>query len=143
MKNLAERAIAQLDDHQLFVSIDREANSIAMLIKHLHGNMRSRWSDFLTSDGEKPTRTRDDEFVIAPDERRRDIVMRWWNDGWSYVLNTLNQLTPDDLNATVSIRTENMPAVAAIFRSVDHYAQHVGQIVMLAKHLKGDDWKTL
>jgi hypothetical protein len=142
-KNLAERAISQLDDDQLFMSIDSEANSIAIIVKHLNGNMRSRWSDFLSTDGEKPTRQRDNEFVIAPEERRRDVVMNWWNDGWSHVFITLNTLTADDLNATVSIRTETMPAVAAIFRSIDHYAQHVGQIVQLAKHLRGKDWETL
>jgi hypothetical protein len=142
-KNLGERALNQLDDDQLFTSIDSEANSIAAIVKHLYGNMRSRWSDFLTTDGEKPSRQRDAEFVIAPEERRRDVVMGWWNDGWSHVFDTLNALTADDLNATVSIRTETMPAVAAIFRSVDHYAQHVGQIVLLAKHLRGRDWGTL
>jgi hypothetical protein len=142
-KNLAERAISQLNDDQLFTSIDSEANSIAMIVKHLNGNMRSRWSDFLSTDGEKATRMRDNEFVIAPDERRRDVVMNWWNDGWSHVFNTLNTLTEEDLNATVSIRTETMPAVAAVFRSVDHYAQHIGQIVLLAKHLRGEDWETL
>lgn len=142
-KGLAERAISQLDEQQLFTSIDRDANSIAVIIKHLNGNMRSRWSSFLTADGEKPTRQRDNEFVIAPEERHREIVMNWWNEGWEHVFSTLNSLSADDLNTTVSIRTETMPAVAAIFRSVDHYAQHIGQIVLLAKHLRGEDWETL
>ncbi|MGH7710393.1 MAG: DUF1572 family protein [Gemmatimonadaceae bacterium] len=142
-KTLAERAIAQLDDQQLFATLDSEANSVATIVKHLAGNMRSRWSDFLTTDGEKPDRERDAEFVLAPEERSRDIVLGWWNSGWSCLSSTLNALTPADLSATVTIRGEKMPAIAAIFRQLDHYGQHVGQIVLLAKHLKGADWQTL
>ncbi len=142
-KQLGDRAITQLDKDELFVPIDPEANSVAVLIKHLHGNMRSRWTDFLTSDGEKPDRGRDGEFIIAPSERSRNVVLQWWEDGWSYVFTAVTSLTPADLQANVLIRGETMPAIAAILRQLDHYAQHVGQIVLLAKHLKGADWQTL
>lgn len=142
-KTLAERALSQLDDQHLFEGIDPEANSIAALIKHLHGNMRSRWSDFLTTDGEKPDRNRDSEFVIDDAERSRDVVLAWWNAGWSYVFHALEPLNADDLQATVTIRGQKMTVIAAILRQVDHYAQHVGQIVLLAKHAKGDAWQSL
>ena len=142
-KTLAERAFTQLNEDELFATIDPEANSIALLVKHLHGNMHSRWTDFLTSDGEKPDRNRDREFVIGPEERTRDIVLQWWENGWSRVLDAVTALTPADLQANVAIRGEAMPAITAILRQVDHYGQHVGQIVLLAKHLKGDKWQTL
>jgi hypothetical protein len=142
-KKIGERAIAQLDDEQLFLVIDPDANSVATIVKHMAGNMRSRWSDFLTTDGEKPDRHRDGEFVIAAHERTRDAVVGWWNSGWSILMNTLASLKPADLTATVLIRGEKMPAIAAIFRQIDHYGQHVGQIVLLAKHMKGADWQTL
>lgn len=142
-KALAERAFAQLGDDELFATIDPEANSIAVLVKHIHGNMRSRWTDFLTSDGEKPDRNRDNEFVIGPHERTREVVLRWWEKGWSYLLDAVTALTSADLQAKVAIRGEAMPALAAILRQVDHYGQHVGQIVLLAKHLRGDKWQTL
>ncbi len=142
-KKLGERAIAQLDDEQLFVVIDPEANSVATIVKHVAGNMRSRWSEFLTTDGEKPDRNRDGEFVLAAHERTRDTVVAWWNGGWAILMNTLATLKPGDLTATVLIRGEKMPAIAAIFRQIDHYGQHIGQIVLLAKHLKGTDWQTL
>ncbi len=142
-KALGERALTQLDDQRLFEIIDSEANSIAAIVKHLHGNMRSRWSDFLTTDGEKPDRNRDSEFVLSEGERTRDVVMNWWNGGWSYVFHALESLTPDQLEATVTIRGQKMTVIAAILRQVDHYAQHVGQIVLLAKHFKGTSWQTL
>ncbi|MGQ0642197.1 MAG: DUF1572 family protein [Gemmatimonadaceae bacterium] len=142
-KTLGERAINQLDDQQIFATIDSDANSVATIVKHLHGNMRSRWSGFLTSDGEKPDRNRDTEFEIAPEERRREIVLGWWGAGWSYLFTALHALKPADLSATVLVRTEKMPAITAIFRQLDHYGQHVGQIVLLAKHLKGREWQTL
>ncbi|MGH7695335.1 MAG: DUF1572 family protein, partial [Gemmatimonadaceae bacterium] len=96
-KTLGERALTQLDDQPLFEIIDSEANSVAAIVKHLHGNMRSRWSDFLTTDGEKPDRNRDSEFVISEGERSRDVVITWWNAGWGYVFSALESLTPDDL----------------------------------------------
>lgn len=142
-KALGERALTQLDDQQIFEIIDSEANSIAAILKHLHGNMRSRWSDFLTTDGEKPDRNRDSEFVVSDDERTRDQVMSWWNAGWAYVFHALESLKADDLLATVMIRGQKMTVTAAILRQVDHYAQHVGQIVLLAKHFKGSSWQTL
>lgn len=142
-KALGERALTQLDDQQLFEIIDSEANSIAAIVKHLHGNMRSRWSDFLTTDGEKPDRNRDSEFVVSEDEHTRDRVMSWWNAGWAYVFHALESLEADDLLATVMVRGQKMTVIAAILRQVDHYAQHVGQIVLLAKHFKGSSWQTL
>jgi hypothetical protein len=142
-KTLGERALTQLDDQLLFEIIDSDANSIAAIVKHLHGNMRSRWSDFLTTDGEKPDRNRDSEFVLSDGESTRDQVMRWWTAGWAHVFHALESLTADDLSATVTIRGQKMTVIAAILRQVDHYAQHVGQIVLLAKHFKGPTWQTL
>lgn len=141
-KKLGERAMAQLSDDDLFATLDTESNSIAVIVKHLRGNMRSRWTDFLTTDGEKPDRERDQEF-IAPAERSRAEVMRWWEEGWRCLFDTLGALRPDDLEATVHIRGEPLTAIAAILRQVDHYAQHVGQIILLAKHHRGADWQTL
>ena len=141
-KRLAEKAIAQLSDEELFVAIDAEANSVAVIVKHLAGNMRSRWTDFLTSDGEKPDRDRDSEFVI--DERTsREDVLRWWEDGWRVVFAAIEPLRPEDLLRRVPIRGEPHTVVEAINRQLSHYAQHVGQIVFLAKHLKSSDWQTL
>lgn len=142
-KKLGERALAQLSDDQLFDVLDAEANSVAAIVKHLHGNMRSRWSDFLTTDGEKPDRQRDAEFIVSDSERTRGTVLDWWNAGWGYLLNAIESLTPSDLEAQVVIRGEKMPAIAAILRQVDHYGQHVGQIILLAKHVKGPAWRTL
>ncbi|HJU73667.1 MAG TPA: DUF1572 family protein [Gemmatimonadaceae bacterium] len=142
-KTLGERAIAQLDDAQLFEMIDPEANSVATIVKHLHGNMRSRWTDFLTTDGEKPDRQRDTEFVLTDEERSRSAVLDWWNAGWGYVFSGLESLAPADLERTVTVRGEKMSAGAAILRQIDHYGQHVGQIVLLAKHLRGANWQTL
>jgi hypothetical protein len=141
-KALAERAMAQLDDAQLFATIDPEANSVAIIVRHLYGNMRSRWTDFLTSDGEKPDRRRDEEF-IAPASHDRAAVLHWWEQGWSFLFSALDALTPDDLGRTVHIRGDALTALSAILRQHDHYAMHVGQIVFLAKHLRGRDWSTL
>jgi hypothetical protein len=141
-KQLAERAIAQLADDELFVAIDAEANSVAVIVRHLAGNMRSRWTDFLTSDGEKPDRDRDSEFVL--DERTsREDVLRWWEEGWRVVFAAVEPLRPEDLLRRVPIRGEPHTVVEAINRQLSHYAQHVGQIVFLAKHLKSSDWQTL
>ncbi|MGE0104911.1 MAG: DUF1572 family protein [Blastocatellales bacterium] len=142
LKRQGERAIEQLDDTQLLVAIDPESNSIAIIVKHLAGNMRSRWVDFLTSDGEKPDRNRDQEFVID-DSIGRTEVMQWWEQGWGYVFAALESLTPDDLMRTVMIRGEAHTVIQAIERQMTHYAAHVGQIVFLAKHLKSSEWKTL
>jgi Protein of unknown function (DUF1572) len=141
-KALGESALRQLDDDQLFHALDPESNSIAVLVKHLHGNMRSRWTDFLTRDGEKQDRHRDEEF-LAPGERSRAQVMEWWEHGWRYVFDALHALTPAEVEASVVIRGERTTALAAILRAVDHYAQHVGQVVMLAKHQRGSSWESL
>jgi hypothetical protein len=141
-KRTAEAAMAQLGDKDFFVTIDRESNSVAILVKHLAGNMRSRFTDFLTSDGEKPDRFRDREFEINTDTTRAD-VMKWWEDGWSCVMGAIDALTPEDVMRTVTIRGEPHTALQAINRQIAHYAQHTGQIVFLAKHLKSGAWKTL
>jgi hypothetical protein len=141
-KQLAERAIAQLSEEQLFAAIDAEANSVAVIVKHLAGNMRSRWTDFLTSDGEKPDRDRDSEFVLDANTTRAE-VLRWWEEGWRVVFGAIEPLRPEDLLREVSIRGEPHTVVEAINRQLSHYAQHVGQIVFLAKHLKSSDWQTL
>jgi uncharacterized damage-inducible protein DinB len=132
-KKLAERAMAQCSDENLFVVIDAESNSIAIIVKHMAGNMRSRWMDFLTTDGEKPDRNRDMEFEDAP--KTRASVMELWERGWNYVFDALEPLTEADLGRTVTIRTEPHSVMQAINRQVAHYAHHIGQIVFLAKHL--------
>jgi uncharacterized damage-inducible protein DinB len=132
-KKLGERAMAQCSDENLFVTIDAESNSIAIIVKHMAGNMRSRWMDFLTTDGEKPDRNRDTEFEDAP--KTRAALMELWERGWKYVFDALEPLTDADLGRTVTIRTEPHSVMQAINRQVAHYAHHVGQIVFLAKHL--------
>jgi hypothetical protein len=141
-KRLAEAAIAQLKDEELFVTLDPESNSVAHVVKHLAGNMRSRFSDFLTSDGEKPNRFRDQEFELSPSTTRAD-VMRWWEEGWAQVFNTLDSLKAEDVMRTVTIRSEPHTVLAAINRQIAHYASHTGQIIFLAKHLRSTEWKTL
>jgi hypothetical protein len=142
VKRHAERAIAQVEDEPLFAVLDPEANSIAMLMKHMAGNMRSRWTDFLTSDGEKPDRDRDTEFVTGPEETRASVV-RSWEEGWEYVFQAISSLTPEDLEKTVRIRGEAHSVVEAINRQLSHYSAHVGQIVLLAKHYAGPHWRSL
>jgi hypothetical protein len=141
-KRLAERAFAQLKDDELFVTLDPESNSVAIIIKHLAGNMRSRFTDFLTADGEKPDRYRDQEFEMNAATNRAD-VMRWWEEGWARVLSAMEALKPEDLMRTVTIRGEPHTVLQAINRQVAHYAYHVGQIVFLAKHLRSSEWKSL
>ncbi len=141
-KRLAEGAMAQLSDEEMFRAIDSEANSVAVIVKHLAGNMRSRFTDFLTTDGEKPDRNRDSEFEIGEATTRAE-VMRWWEQGWQIVFDTLESLGPEDLGRTVTIRNEPHTVLQALNRQVAHYAYHVGQIVFLAKHLKGGAWKSL
>jgi len=141
-KRLAEAAIAQLKDEELFATIDPESNSIAILVKHLAGNMRSRFTDLLTTDGEKPDRFRDQEFELIAAMTRTD-VMRWWEEGWAQVFATLGALRPDDVMRTVTIRGQPHTVLQAINRQIAHYAGHIGQIILLAKHLRGSDWKTL
>jgi hypothetical protein len=141
-KRLAEGAIAQLKDEDLFVTVDSESNSIAILVKHLAGNMRSRFTNFLTTDGEKPDRDRDQEFEMNS-ATTRDDVMRWWEEGWARLFTTIDGLKPEDVMRTVTIRGEPHSVLQAINRQVAHYAQHTGQIVFLAKHLRSSEWKTL
>ena len=141
-KRMAENAMAQLEDKHFFTVIDPEANSIAILVKHIVGNARSRFSDFLSSDGEKPDRFRDHEFEITP-QTTREEVLGWWEQGWSQVFSTLDSLKPEDLARTVTIRQEPHTVMQALNRALAHYAQHIGQIVFLAKHLRSAEWKTL
>ena len=131
----------QVADEQLFATLDEEANSIAIIVKHMTGNMRSRWTDFLSSDGEKPGRNRDSEFVDpAP---TRAALLADWEDGWACVFGALEALTEDDLAHTVTIRGEAHSVMQAINRQLAHYPHHVGQIVLLAKHYACDDWQSL
>jgi hypothetical protein len=141
-KRMGESAMAQLRDEDFFVTLDPEANSVAILVKHLSGNMRSRFTDFLTSDGEKPDRFRDREFEIDSETTRSD-VMHWWDEGWNIVLGAIESLKPEDVMRTVTVRGEPYTVLQAINRQIAHYAQHTGQIVFLAKHLRSSDWKTL
>jgi hypothetical protein len=141
-KKLAEEALAQTSDEDIFRLIDPEANSIAMLIKHMAGNMRSRWIDFLTSDGEKPDRHRDQEFEIGPGTTRAE-VMNWWERGWESVFNAITPLRADDLGRTVLIAGREHTVLQAITRQLLHYAGHVNQIVLLAKHFRGAEWRSL
>jgi hypothetical protein len=140
-KKLAERAMEQVSDEQLFTTLDDESNSIAVVVKHMAGNMRSRWTDFLITDGEKPDRDRDSEFVDPP--ATRDAILQIWNNGWDCVFSALEPLSDADLGQTVTIRTEPHSVMQAINRQVAHYSYHVGQIVMLAKHLGSDRWQSL
>ena len=140
-KKQGEGAMEQVPDEQLFAALDEEMNSIAIIVKHMAGNMRSRWTDFLTSDGEKPDRNRDTEFVAPP--ATRDDLLRLWNEGWDWVFHALEPLSDSDLERTVMIRGEPHSVMQAINRQIAHYSYHVGQIVFLAKHFKGADWKSL
>ena len=142
LKAQAERAIAQIDDEQFFATLDSDANSIALIVKHIAGNMRSRWTDFLTSDGEKPDRNRDGEFEVAPNDTRETILARW-EDSWGRALDAIGSLQPGDLQKTVTIRGEPLTVLQAIARQITHYAAHIGQIVLLAKHFAGPRWRTL
>jgi len=141
-KRMAESAMGQLSDAELFQQIDPEANSVAIIVKHIAGNARSRFSDFLTSDGEKPDRFRDREFELTS-RTTHDEVMRWWEEGWSCVFGAINALKPEDLERTVTIRQEPHTVLQALNRALAHYAQHIGQLVFLAKHLRGSEWQTL
>jgi len=141
-KKLADKAIAQLKDEEFFVTLDKESNSIAVIMKHMAGNMFSRWTDFLNSDGEKPNRNRDMEFVIEP-QTTKDEVIDYWERGWKCVFEALEPLRPEDLEKTVKIRGEEHTIVEAINRQMMHYSYHVGQIVFLAKHFRSTEWTSL
>jgi hypothetical protein len=139
-KNLAERALAQCPDEGLLATMDGESNCIALIVKHMAGNMRSRWRDFLTTDGEKPDRNRDTEFETPPQTRAK--IMALWESGWKYLFDALEPLGDEALTQTVTIRTEPHSVMQAINRQVGHYSYHVGQIVYLAKHFaaQGGKW---
>src|ERR1041384_6030177 len=140
-KKLAEGAMEQVTDAQLFEALDEEMNSIAIAAKHMAGNMRSRWTDFLTSDGEKPNRNRDSEFVEPPATRAE--LMKMWDQGWDCVFEAIEPLSNAEMERKITIRGEPHSVMQAINRQIAHYAYHVGQIVLLAKHFKGSDWKSL
>ena len=140
-KTLAERALEQVSDKDFFRQIDPESNSIAVIVKHIAGNLHSRWRDFLTSDGEKPDRRRDTEFEMIGDTR--ESLMQFWETGWQTLFYAIEPLTPADLSKTVTIRGEPHTVVAAINRQLTHYSMHIGQIVLLAKHFRSIEWKTL
>jgi uncharacterized protein DUF1572 len=142
VRSLAERALEQVDDAKFFAQPDPESNSLALLVKHVAGNLQSRWTDFLTSDGEKPDRHRDEEFERRPTDSRR-ALMEHWHRGWMTLFATLAGLNFEDLPLTVTIRGEPITVFEAIERQKQHYAYHVGQIVYLAKHLAGPRWATL
>jgi hypothetical protein len=140
-KGLSERAMAQVSDDGLFTTVDEENNSIAIIVKHMAGNMLSRWTDFLTSDGEKPTRNRDSEFVDPP--ATRESLLQLWNESWAVLFGALEPLSDADLDRTVNIRGEAHSVMQAINRQLTHYAYHSGQIVLLAKHLSPAGWQSL
>ena len=140
-KQLAERAMEQVRDEHLFATLDAEANSIAIIVKHMTGNMRSRWTDFLATDGEKPDRNRDSEFVDPP--ATRAALLTQWEHAWALVFAALEPLSDADLARTVTIRGEPHSVMQAINRQLAHYAHHVGQIVLLAKHYASDGWQSL
>lgn len=142
LKELADRALAQVRAEDLYAVLDPESNSLAVLIQHMAGNLRSRWTDFLSSDGEKPDRDRDSEFVVREGTTREDLLSRW-EEGWRCLFQTLTALREEDLSLTVLIRAEPHSVVKAINRQLTHCGYHVGQIVFLAKHFASRDWKTL
>lgn len=140
-KRLGDKAIEQVTDEQLFQLIDPDSNSIAIIVKHMAGNMRSRWTDFLESDGEKPDRNRDSEFVDPPETR--EALLAAWEQGWGRVFAALEPLTEADMGRTVWIRGEAHSVMQAIHRQTTHYASHVGQIILLAKHFQGANFRSL
>ena len=142
LKAQADKAISQTSDEHFFATLDPEANSIALIMKHMAGNMRSRWTDFLTTDGEKPDRDRDREFETSGADTRASVTALW-EDGWSRLFSAITPLSPADLSKMVQVRREAHSVLEAINRQMTHYAAHIGQIVLLAKHHAGADWQTL
>jgi len=140
-KGLGERAMAQVTDEQLTAALDKEMNSIAVIVKHMAGNMRSRFTGFPASDGEKPDRDRDSEFTGAPDSR--EAILKMWEEGWTCVFTALEPLTEEDMSGVTTIRGERHSVMQAINRQLAHYAYHCGQVVFLAKQLRSEDWKSL
>lgn len=141
-KKLADKAIAQIKDEEFFVTLDDESNSIAVVMKHMAGNMISRWTDFLSSDGEKPDRNRDLEFVIESTTSKDDVIA-YWERGWQCVFDAIEPLSTDDFQRRVMIRGQEHTIVQAINRQLMHYSYHIGQIVFLAKHFRAQDWQSL
>jgi hypothetical protein len=142
MKALADGAIAQITPEQFFATLSKEDNSIAIMVKHMGGNLLSRWTNFLTSDGEKPDRNRDAEFELTPADTQQKLIAQW-KSGWSALFSALDPLTDADLEKTVTIRGEPLSVLQAINRQLTHYSYHVGQIVYVAKHYAGDSWRSL
>lgn len=144
-KTLGEKAIDQLEPEQLFISLNEDTNSIATIVKHLHGNMLSRWTDFLTTDGEKEWRNRDGEFDASTElsNQTKEHILKQWNQGWECLFNTLNSLKPEDLDKIIYIRNEGHTVLEAINRQLAHYPYHVGQMVFYAKILKKSEWTSL
>src|SRR5580704_2870999 len=140
-KSMAEKAMEQVTDDELSQTLDSESNSIALIVKHMAGNLRSRWTDFLTSDGEKPDRNRDSEFEDPPTTRAALLAM--WESGWACLFTALEPLSESDAGRTVKIRGEAHSVMQAVNRQLAHYAYHVGQIVFMAKHLQSAQWKSL
>jgi uncharacterized damage-inducible protein DinB len=140
-KKLADRAIEQVSEEEFFAMIDAESNSIAIIVKHISGNLHSRWSEFLTTDGEKADRDRDQEFEMVEDTL--ESLLEFWESGWETLFDSVEPLTEEDFSKTITIRGEPHTVVEAINRQLTHYSYHIGQIVFLAKHLKSADWKTL
>lgn len=140
-KKLAENALNQVTDEQIYALLDEDANSIAIVMKHMAGNMKSRWTDFLSEDGEKPWRNRDREFEQPPATRQTLVLL--WEEGWACVFGALKSLTDEDLDRTVTIRGEAHSIMQAINRQIAHYSYHCGQIVLLAKHFQHAQWKSL
>ena len=140
-KRLAEGAMEQVSDAELVTVLDREMNSIALIVKHMAGNMRSRWTNFLSSDGEKPNRNRETEFVDPP--ATRDALLALWEEGWQCLFHALEPLSEQDLSRTVTIRGEAHSVMQAVNRQIAHYSYHCGQIVLLAKHFKYETWRSL
>lgn len=141
-KKRTEAAFAQLRPEDWFALIDAEANSIAIIVKHMAGNMRSRWTNFLTSDGEKPDRDRDGEFILDA-STKPEQVLEWWNRGWELVFAAVESLSESNLKDTITIRGQEHTVMEAISRQMTHYAEHMGQIILLAKHFRGTEWKSL
>ena len=140
-KELGDKTFAQLSDEQMFWQYNEDSNSIAIIVKHIAGNMLSRWTNFLTEDGEKDWRNRDSEFVN--DFKAKQEVMDYWEKGWACLLHALNQITDDKLYQKIHIRGEEHTVLDAVLRQLAHYPYHIGQIIYIAKMLKNDDWKTL
>ncbi|MDX2176596.1 MAG: DinB family protein [Candidatus Sumerlaeia bacterium] len=142
-KATADGALAQLAAGDLLAIPHEGGNSIAVIIRHLRGNMLSRWTDFLTTDGEKPWRQRDTEFEQPPPETSRDELLRWWEEGWGVFLATLDSLAPEDLSRTITIRGQEHTVLEALLRQTHHYGYHTGQLVLLARWRRGPAWETL